>query len=234
MSEQRLFHATNLDLPHLSHALTDWYRAQRFEVQMWEAPGGGAVIQARQEEAWRSVLGMSTALNILLRPQQDGNLVVEIGAGKWADKAAAAGVGVFILWPMLITAGFGAWQQSKLPQRTFEFIQNFIATGGSVSADMAMIQASQLDQARRVFGSMSAMGTSPGMAPNMHQTAPVMQQQQQQFPPVTAVASASNGAPEEGTVGTAETVPARFCIECGTKLPPTARFCPGCGAKAVA
>lgn len=233
MPEQRLFHAPNINMPHLGQALADWYRAQKFDVQMLEAPGGGFVIQARQEEAWRSVLGMSATLNVLLRHQQDGNLIVEIGAGKWIDKAAAAGVGMFILWPMLLTAGFGAWQQSQLPQRTFEFIQNFLATGGSMSADMALMHASQLEQARRVV-SMGNVGPAPGVAsppaygygggaPQPMAAAPVGP-----VPMPTGPTPPSDG-PVDGVPEVGGAV--RFCMECGAKLPDTARFCPGCGSK---
>jgi hypothetical protein len=249
MPEQRLFHAPNLDINHLSMALADWYRGQRFDIQLLEAPGGGVVLQARQEEAWRSVLGMSATLNILMRHQQDGNLVVEIGAGKWIDKAAAAGVGMFILWPMLITAGYGAWQQGKLPQRTFEFIQNFIATGGSISADMAVMQAAQLEQARRVVGGMS-YAPAPGMAPAppMYPSAPAVPAampqayapQQPAPPPAPAMPGVGQGeaipgeaAPSAG-VGMPAAEPSaapRFCANCGGRLPDGARFCPGCGGK---
>jgi hypothetical protein len=47
---------------------------------------------------------------------------VEIGAGKWIDKAAGGAVGMFLLWPLAFTAGFGAWQQIKMPDKIFEFI----------------------------------------------------------------------------------------------------------------
>ena len=124
---------------------------------------------------------------------------------------------MFILWPMLLTAGYGAWQQSKLPQRTFEFIQNFIATGGSVSVDMAMTQAAQLEQARRVVG-MTPMEPAPGMAPNIPpvQAPPVLQD--------TTVAAASPVPEGAGA-------PPRFCSGCGTKLAEGVRFCSNCGAK---
>ena len=35
-----------------------------------------------------------------------------IGAGKWLDKAIAGTVSIFVLWPLAVTAGFGAWEQS--------------------------------------------------------------------------------------------------------------------------
>lgn len=245
MPEQRLFHAPSLNMPHLSQALADWYRSQRFEVQLLEAPGGGMVLQARQEEAWRSVLGMSATLNILMRHQADGNLVVEIGAGKWFDKAAAAGVGMFVLWPMLLTAGYGAWQQSKLPQRTFEFIQNFLATGGSISADMAVMQAAQMEQARRVMGGMQAPAApgmaapgmpAPGMPAPQYASAPAPYAPAPPAPPVPpAIPTPITPLHGEGVSGMAPPLPEggapRFCSECGGKLSETAKFCSQCGTK---
>ena len=39
-----------------------------------------------------------------------------------AYKAAAGTVSLFILWPLAITAGFGAWEQMKMPERVFDYI----------------------------------------------------------------------------------------------------------------
>jgi hypothetical protein len=125
MSEQQVFQAPNLNLNHLAQAIGDWYRAQRFDAQVLPVPGEGIVIQARQQEGWRNALGMSSSLNICLR-YKEATLVVEIGAGKWSDKALAGGVGALFVWPLFFTAAYGAWKQSSLPQRTFEFIQAFI------------------------------------------------------------------------------------------------------------
>jgi hypothetical protein len=125
MSEQQIFQAPNLNLNHLAQAIGDWYHAQRFEVQVLPVPDEGIVIQARQQEGWRNALGMSSTLNIGLR-YKETTLIVEIGAGKWTDKAIAGGVGALFVWPLFFTAAYGAWKQSHLPQRTFEFIQAFI------------------------------------------------------------------------------------------------------------
>ena len=125
MSEQQVFIVPNLDLNRLASAVGDWYRAQRFEVQVFAVPSEGMVVQARQQEGWRNALGMSSTLNIGLR-YRETTLVVEIGAGKWADKALVGGVGALFVWPLFITAAYGAWKQSAMPQRTFEFIQAFL------------------------------------------------------------------------------------------------------------
>ena len=69
---------------------------------------------------------MATSLNIVFR-EADGLLTVEIGAGKWIDKAAVGTVSMFILWPLAVTAGFGAWEQMKMPDKIFGFIGNRLA-----------------------------------------------------------------------------------------------------------
>ena len=51
---------------------------------------------------------------------------VEIGAGRWIDKATTGAVAYFILWPLAVTAGIGAWQQLKMPERAFEHIAKLL------------------------------------------------------------------------------------------------------------
>jgi hypothetical protein len=69
---------------------------------------------------------MSTALNIVFR-QVENTVNVEIGAGRWIDKAATGAVAYLILWPLALTAGIGAWQQLKMPERVFEHIATFLS-----------------------------------------------------------------------------------------------------------
>ena len=204
MSEQRMFHAPNLNMGQLVQALAEWYRAQKFDVQVLDLPQGGVVIQARQEEAWRSLMGISSALNVVLRRQGE-HLVVEVGAGKWVDKAIAAGAGLFVLWPLLFTAAYGAWRQSKLPQRTFEFIQQYIATGAALPADTAAWLAGRYQEAQRYAGE-AAPSPPPAVSPT---------------PVPTPVSAGGSPAPRAY----------RFCPSCGAELPSGARFCPSCGAK---
>lgn len=125
MPETRTFHTPRLDPSRLSQSLGNWFRGQGFEVQNLDLPGGDITIQARKG-GWRNAVGLAVALNVGLRLRGE-SLVVEIGEGKWADKAAAAAVSMFVLWPLAITAGYGAWQQSKLPQQTFDFVRQYLA-----------------------------------------------------------------------------------------------------------
>ena len=38
------------------------------------------------------------------------------------DKAAVGTVSLLILWPLAITAGMGAWEQMKMPERIFDYV----------------------------------------------------------------------------------------------------------------
>ncbi|MGB5634769.1 MAG: hypothetical protein WBM44_25045 [Waterburya sp.] len=124
MSETRKFYAPHLNIDSLINALKDWYSSQKYTVQTLDVHGGGVLIQAKRG-GWRNAVGMSSALNVELC-QQDTNLTVKIGAGKWADKAIVGTVSMFVLWPLAVTSAWGAWKQSQLPKRTFEFIQQFV------------------------------------------------------------------------------------------------------------
>lgn len=126
MSETRNFYAPNLHLDSLISALSDWYRAQNFNVQQLDVHGGGVLIQA-SKGGWRNIVGMASALNVVLS-QNGADLKVEIGAGKWMDKVGAGAVSLLVLWPLAVTAAWGAWQQSQLPKHTFEFIQQFVSS----------------------------------------------------------------------------------------------------------
>lgn len=202
MSEQQVFSAPGLDLNHLAYAIGDWYRAQRFEVQVFPVPGEGMVVQARQQEGWRNALGMSSTLNIGLR-YKETTLIVEIGAGKWTDKAIAGGVGMLFVWPLFFTAAYGAWKQSALPQRTFEFIQAFIGGG-----------AMQNQQPYQQYPQSAYKPQTPYTPPAT---------------PTPFTPPSSTPTPQPSDVPTQ--LATRFCENCGGALSPTAKFCAGCGTK---
>jgi len=102
-----------------------WLESQSFDSQQVR-DSKGVLLQIKKRGAWRDFVGMSTSLNILFH-QAGETLIVQIGAGKWIDKAAAGAVSLLILWPLAITAGYGAWEQTKMPEKIFEFIGSRLA-----------------------------------------------------------------------------------------------------------
>ncbi len=103
--------------------MTKWLENQKYNVQIITNPDGKKIMQISQGGFLRNVAGMSSAINVLF-DQKETNLVVEIGSGKWADKAAAGAVGMIVFAPLAITAGIGAWQQAKIPEKIFNYIDS--------------------------------------------------------------------------------------------------------------
>lgn len=202
MNDVRSFHAPRVQLQELAQAVMQWYQSQQFEV-MSAPTSDGLMIQARHEGGLRTAFGTGSALQIVLTPRGE-ELVVEIGAGKWGDKAAVGAVGVFLLWPLAFTAAYGAYQQSKLPERTFEFIERYLA--GGVQAAMMVAWTPP-----PIYGSPAAPAPPP-------------------MPPPTPSSATPPAAPaaESAPVATAE---GGYCTKCGHPFSAGAAFCEKCGTK---
>lgn len=106
--------------------VTTWLDAQGFDSQQMPTEVNSVLLQVKKRGGWRDFVGMSTSLNIVFH-ESDEFLTVEIGAGKWLDKAAVGTVSMVILWPLAVTAGFGAWEQMRLPDRIFEYVGTRLA-----------------------------------------------------------------------------------------------------------
>ncbi len=125
-STSRRYACTSDDIPRLIGDLRGWLNSQDFDTQQVNTDEDSVLLQIKKRGSWRDLVGMATSLNIVFHTGDD-TLTVEIGAGKWVDKAAVGTVSLFILWPLAITAGMGAWEQMKLPDRIFDYINARLA-----------------------------------------------------------------------------------------------------------
>ncbi len=98
-----------------------WLDSEGFDSQQLSTEAHSVLLQIKKRGGWRDLVGMSTSLNIVFTQAAD-TLTVEIGAGKWIDKATVGTVSMFILWPLAVTAGIGAWEQARLPDKIFDYI----------------------------------------------------------------------------------------------------------------
>lgn len=117
----RRYATDGADIPQLIADLKAWLVSQNFEAQQLNTESGGVMLQIKKQGGWRDWVGMATSLNILFHEDED-SLIVQIGAGKWADKIGAGAVSLILLWPLAISAGYGAWEQMKMPDNVFDFI----------------------------------------------------------------------------------------------------------------
>lgn len=142
MRHTRSFYCEGSRFSELIVSTRNWLTGNGFNCQQLSTEDGGVLLQIEKRGRWRKVVGMSTGLNIVFR-QVENTVNVEIGAGRWIDKAAAGTVSLFILWPLAVTSGIGAWRQMKMPERIFGHIATFLGQQekkSQFSADMDIVK----------------------------------------------------------------------------------------------
>jgi hypothetical protein len=128
MNQPRSFPCIPPRIDGVVDAVKSWLQTQRFDVQQVKVPDGRVLLQARKPGWWRMLVAMSVALNITFE-RVEHTINVEIGPGKWLDKAAVAGITVLmfapVLWPFVAApAAWGAWEQAKVPDKVYGFISS--------------------------------------------------------------------------------------------------------------
>ena len=116
-----LFELNQVTAEQVLEAVTTFLRGEKgMEVQSVATPNG-YLIQAAQADTLRTLSGMKLATTVELTVNGT-QLNVTLGEGQWADKLGAGAVGIFLLWPLAVTAGIGAYKQKKLSSEIFEVV----------------------------------------------------------------------------------------------------------------
>ena len=126
MTQSKSFPCPSSRFSELITSTQSWLSGEGFKCQKLQTEDGGTLLQIERVGEWRKFVGMSTALNIVFHQVED-TMNVEIGAGRWMDKAATGAVAFLFLWPLAVIPGIGAWQQMKMPERVFEHIAKFLS-----------------------------------------------------------------------------------------------------------
>lgn len=116
--------------------------AKNMQAQVIHQEADRWIIQAKEGGAWKKIVAMDRSLTIELK--KNGNaLSVEIGQGKWIDKAAGVAIGLLLFWPALIPTAIGTVQQSQLPSQVCGMIEDTLITNGMISIDGDQYTSSQ-------------------------------------------------------------------------------------------
>lgn len=140
VDQARFYDAHGLSPQELSNALAEWFRYQGFEWRTSQEPGSRYTLQICKQSTGRAILGLNFALTVSFTPQTDGRTLVELGGADWTDKIVSGAIGVLLIAPLMLTAGYGAWQQSELNNRVWEFLDGYIfqRTGQYANAQTAV------------------------------------------------------------------------------------------------
>lgn len=169
---------------------------------------------------------MDQATQVQIFQSTPDSVTVNVGSGKWMDKAAAAGVGAIVFAPLMATAAFGAFKQQKLPQEIFDEIEYFIRTGGkSVTVSMGASVAAKANHTivcpdcHAENNQETKFCSSCGSA--LSETCPNCK---------TSVPMESKFCPECSE--NLEKAKEKTCPNCEASLAEDVKFCPECGTKA--
>ncbi|MBN2379881.1 hypothetical protein JXM67_08790 [candidate division WOR-3 bacterium] len=135
MKRKRFYPGKAHAVEELVDYLEQEYAQKGFEVQTLEARderSKGYIFQARKgyscelAEVASKVTGLDLAVTAKIRKVAD-SLDVEVGGGKWLDKAVVAGFGLFVAFSVLIIpAGIGAYKQHRLIVNMDEDIDSYL------------------------------------------------------------------------------------------------------------
>lgn len=130
MSESRTFMLNGTEVQSIAARLENFFRTEKsMEVQSSKTVDGFVMQASQPKDGWKTLAGMRLAVSVQMTETQ-GQLTVTVGEGQWSDKIGAGAVGLFVAWPLAITAGMGAYKQKKLPGEVFQVIENCIVAGG--------------------------------------------------------------------------------------------------------
>lgn len=219
MEESRVFSLNGVSLETVVKSVETFLRDEKgMEIQ--SAPvEHGCVIQATQKkDTLKMLVGMRLATTVQLVVSGE-NLNVVIGEGQWADKLGAGAVGLFLAWPLAVTAGIGAYQQKKLPEDVLNVISRTLMSPGQF--------APRETAGGMMTGAVGNVGTGVVAGGTVGRETAV-------------IGVAANGTVESGTAGTdggetgeTATEKAQVCPQCHAPVQAGAKFCSNCGAKLI-
>ena len=130
MNESRVFMLNGTEVSQIVVRLENFFRTEKgMEVQSSQTTDGYVMQASQPKDGWKTLTGMRLAITVQMAVMGD-RLNVSIGEGQWSDKIGAGAIGLFVAWPLAITAGMGAFKQKKLPGEVFQVIETTIMTGG--------------------------------------------------------------------------------------------------------
>jgi hypothetical protein len=112
--ETRVFAARTGDLEQAAQAVQQWLIQTRgFQSKLMARTADGYMMRLEKSDFGRQLTGMVYTLDITLT-RQDGSVAVRVDDGDIRNQLLALGIGAIVLWPLLLTAGYGWIQKGEL------------------------------------------------------------------------------------------------------------------------
>ncbi|HET9918266.1 MAG TPA: hypothetical protein VFQ30_00395 [Ktedonobacteraceae bacterium] len=124
--DARFYNTNELDIARLATDVENLYRSQGYHTQQI-SNDDQVMVQLKKGGDIEALLGMQAALSVTIQ-RTGGGVMIATGQQKWIDKAAVgvAGIAIPPLWPLLVTAGFGAFRQASLASQVLNIIDGLV------------------------------------------------------------------------------------------------------------
>lgn len=127
--ESRTFWAPGTNLVAVVDGLTRFFDHLGMQSTVTREPDGGYLVQSDSIKPQTKLTGAGAALSTRLSPRGD-NVVVTVSGKQWADKAMSLTGGLAATFatsglalPLVVPSMVGAYRQSTLPKKTFEYLE---------------------------------------------------------------------------------------------------------------
>lgn len=219
MEESRVFSLNGVSLETVVKNVETFLKDEKgMEIQ--SAPvEHGCIIQATQKkDTLKMLVGMRLATTVQLVVSGE-NLNVVIGEGQWADKLGAGAVGLFLAWPLAVTAGIGVYQQKKLPEDVLNVISRTLMSPGQFAP-------------KEVTGGMMTGAVGNGGV-GVVATGAVRNETAGTGVSGIGTAGTETAGADGGETGESATEKVQVCPQCQASVQAGAKFCSNCGAKLI-
>lgn len=126
---ERLYKGKAAIMNDLASYLVNNYKQKNYETQIVPASSEEVIVQIKKEDTVKALLGMTEVLSISIKKQQN-DLSIAVGKSRWIDKIGAGAVGAIVFWPLIVTAGIGAYKQYSFMEEIWEIITGYIGETG--------------------------------------------------------------------------------------------------------
>jgi len=120
-SSSRHVPVTLPDLTPVAEDVMAYFRRQGYDVSGTRAVQGWHISIAKGA-VFTAILGMRTALNIEIQPDEDGTLV-KAGVGIFGRQVVPVLVAHFVAWPVWLTQAWGLVQQARLDDEALDYAE---------------------------------------------------------------------------------------------------------------
>ena len=124
--DARFYSSSDLNIEQLATDLEKFFRGQGYQVQQI-GNNDQMMVQLKKGSEIEAIIGLQAALSVTMQ-RSAGGIMVAVGQQKWIDKAAVGAVGFAIpaLWPLLFTAGIGAFRQAGLANQVMTILDGLV------------------------------------------------------------------------------------------------------------